>query len=202
MRIKDILSIREFEPVVDLTWGLNIDEHERMLSKYIMTDEIAETFVEILESFNMVRSKNRIEKLNGDINTTAKRAHILSGQYGTGKSYFLLMLSIILEMKNSSLATKMIEHFKDFPELQYQLQYIQDRKKYFVVRINGESQNEKEFVDVIQSTVIEAMEKEFKDLKMSSVYSSVRGTLENAYSRFPEEIDEYLDKTMIQWKIY
>lgn len=40
MRIKDILSIREFEPVVDLTWGLNIDEHERMLSKYIMTDEI------------------------------------------------------------------------------------------------------------------------------------------------------------------
>lgn len=194
MRIKDILSIREFEPVVDLTWGLNIDEHERMLSKYIMTDEIAETFVEILESFNMVRSKKRIENLNGDINTTAKRAHILSGQYGTGKSYFLLMLSIILEMKNSSLATKMIEHFKDFPELQYQLQYIQDRKKYFVVRINGEAQNEKEFVDVIQSTVIEAMEKEFKNLKMTAVYSSVAEILKNAYPIYSEKIDEYLEK--------
>lgn len=37
MRIKDILSIKEFEPVVDLSWGLNINEHEKMLSKYIMT---------------------------------------------------------------------------------------------------------------------------------------------------------------------
>ena len=45
MRIKDILTIKEFEPVVDLAWGLNINEHEKMLSKYIMTDDIAETFV-------------------------------------------------------------------------------------------------------------------------------------------------------------
>ena len=136
MRIKDILTIKEFEPVVDLACGLNINEHEKMLSKYIMTDDIAETFVEILESFNMVRSKSRIEKLSGDINSTVKRAHILSGQYGTGKSYFLLMLSIILEMRNSVLANKMIEQFKNYPELQFQLRVIQDKKKYFVVLLH------------------------------------------------------------------
>ncbi|MGL5904681.1 MAG: hypothetical protein ACRCZO_18500, partial [Cetobacterium sp.] len=61
MRIKDILTIREFEPVVDLTWGLDINEHEKMLTKYIMTDDLAETFTDILESFNMVRSESRRE---------------------------------------------------------------------------------------------------------------------------------------------
>ncbi|MGL5638780.1 MAG: hypothetical protein ACRCW7_05495 [Cetobacterium sp.] len=194
MKIRDILTIREFEPVVDLTWGLNINEHEKMLSKYIMTDDIAETFVEILESFNMVRSESRREKLSGDINSTVKRAHILSGQYGTGKSYFLLMLSIILEMKNSMLADKMINHFKDYPELQYQLKIIQEKKKYFVVRINGESENQKEFIDVIQSKVIESLEKEFKELRIGSIYSSVKDTLEKAYSKFSDEIDDYLDE--------
>ncbi|MGL5988628.1 hypothetical protein [Cetobacterium sp.] len=194
MRIRDILTIREFEPVVDLTWGLNINEHERMLSKYIMTDDIAETFVEILESFNMIRSESRRDKLSGDINSTVKRAHILSGQYGTGKSYFLLMLSIILEMKNSMLADKMIKHFKDYPELQFQLKAIQEKKRYFVVRINGESENQKEFIDVIQSKVIESLEKEFKELRIGSIYSSVKDTLEKAYSKFSDEIDEYLDE--------
>lgn len=194
MKIKDILTIKEFEPVVDLSWGLNTNEHEKMLSKYIMTDCIAETFVEILESLNMIRSQSRIEKLSGDVNTTIKRAHILSGQYGTGKSYFLLMLSIILEMKNTTLLAKMVEHFKDYPELQFQLKAIQERKKYFVVRINGESENQKEFIDVIQSKVIENLEKEFKELKIASVYSSVKNTLEKAYYRFGSEIDDYLEE--------
>lgn len=195
-KIKEILAIKEFEPVVDLSWGLNINEHEERLAKYIMTDEIAETFVEILESFNMVRSKTRIEKLSGDINSTVKRAHILSGQYGTGKSYFLLMLSIILEMKNSMLAEKMINQFKNYPELQFQLKVIQDKKKYFVIRINGESENQKEFIDVVQSKILESLEKEFTDLKISSVYSSVKNALLKAYDNplFQESIDEYLEE--------
>lgn len=195
MRIKDILSIKEFEPVVDLSWGLNINEHEKMLSKYIMTDDIAETFVEILESFNMVRSRSRIEKLSGDINTTVKRSHILSGQYGTGKSYFLLMLSIILEMKNSVLANKMIEQFKDYPELQFQLKVIQDKKKYFVVRINGESENQKEFIDVIQSKILESLEKEFDDFKINSVYFSAKETISKFYYSpiYRDSIDQYLE---------
>mgnify|MGYP001213183514 FL=1 len=195
MRIKDILSIKEFEPVVDLSWGLNINEHEKMLSKYIMTDDIAETFVEILESFNMVRSRSRIEKLSGDINTTVKRSHILSGQYGTGKSYFLLMLSIILEMKNSVLANKMIEQFKDYPELQFQLKVIQDKKKYFVVRINGESENQKEFIDVIQSKILESLEKEFDDFKINSVYFSAKETISKVYYSpiYRDSIDQYLE---------
>lgn len=196
MRIKDILTIKEFEPVVDLAWGLNINEHEKMLSKYIMTDDIAETFVEILESFNMVRSKSRIEKLSGDINSTVKRAHILSGQYGTGKSYFLLMLSIILEMRNSVLANKMIEQFKNYPELQFQLRVIQDKKKYFVVRINGEAENQKEFIDVIQSKILESLEREFKELRINSVYSSVKKSILKAYENplFRDSIDEYLEE--------
>lgn len=196
MRIKDILTIKEFEPVVDLAWGLNINEHEKMLSKYIVTDEIAETFVEILESFNMIRSKTRIEKLSGDINSTVKRSHILSGQYGTGKSYFLLMLSIILEMKNSILANKMIEQFKNYPELQFQLKVIQDKKKYFVVRINGEAENQKEFIDVIQSKILENLEREFEDLKINSVYSSVKKSIQKAYENplFKDSIDKYLEE--------
>lgn len=195
MRIRDVLSIKEFNPVVDLSWGLDISKHEQMLSNYIMTEDTADIFTEILESLNLVRSSSRRDKLSGDVSSSIRRAHIISGQYGTGKSYFLLMLSIVLEMKNIALAERIIERFKEYPELQYQLKYIKENKKYFVVRINGELENEKEFKDVIQSRILESLKKEFLDIKLSTVYQTMIKALENMYLKRSDEIDEILEKT-------
>ena len=182
MNIGDIVSLKKFDPVVNLNWANNINEQERLLSNYIMTEELAEIFTNMLESITLVRSDVRRKKLGGDISPNdTKRAHIISGQYGTGKSYFLLMLNIVLEMKNSNLTNKLIERFIDYPELQFQLKYIRDNKKYFLVRINGENENEKEFKDVIQSQILGVLEKNFDGVAIGSVYKKTLKIFEDIY---------------------
>lgn len=193
MNIGNIVSLKKFDPVVDLKWANNINIQERLLSNYIMTEELADIFTNILESITLVRSDTRRKELGGDISPNdTKRAHVLSGQYGTGKSYFLLMLNIVLEMKNSSLADKLIERFSDYPELQFQLQYIKDKKKYFLVRINGENENEKEFKDVIQSQIIEVLEDHFDNVTIGSVYKKTLAMLEEIYSEHKSLMDDKL----------
>lgn len=194
MKIREIVSLKEFDPVVDLNWAGNINEQERLLSNYIMTEQLAEVFINILESLNLVRSDKRRELKSGDVDSAAtKRSHIISGQYGTGKSYFLLMLSVILEMKNSYLAAAIINRFSKFPELQFQLKFIRENKKYFVVRINGEAENEKEFKDVIQERIISALESEFGDVQIQTVYKKMIETLEKVYGQHKSTIDKVLE---------
>ncbi|WP_320046563.1 BREX system ATP-binding domain-containing protein [uncultured Ilyobacter sp.] len=195
MNIRELVSLKSFDPVINLSWAGNINEQERLLSNYIMTENLAEIFVNMLESITLTRSEGRREKLGGDIDlTVTKRSHILSGQYGTGKSYFLLMLNVVLEMKNTSLANKIIERFSEYPELQYQLKHIRENKKYFLVRINGENENEKEFKDIIQSEVINALEKEFGEVNISSVYKKTLSMFQEVYDRNRNRMDEILSK--------
>lgn len=193
MNIGDIVSLKKFDPVVNLNWANNINEQERLLSNYIMTEDLANIFTNMLESITLVRSDIRRKKLGGDISPNdTKRAHILSGQYGTGKSYFLLMLNIVLEMKNSDLTDKLIERFIDYPELQFQLKYIKKNKKYFLVRINGENENEKEFKDVIQSQIVETLEENFDDVAIGSVYKKNLKIFEDIYLKDKQKIDDTL----------
>ncbi|MBP6281405.1 MAG: hypothetical protein KA384_05060 [Leptotrichiaceae bacterium] len=193
MKIRDIVNLREFDPVVDLSWATDINEQERMLSNYIMTESLAERFVDILESLNLVRSEARRNEKSGDIDSSAtKRSHIISGFYGTGKSYFLLMLNVILSMENKRLTDMMIEKFSNFPELKYQLEVIKDRKKYFVVRVNGESENEKEFKNVIQETVISALEKHFGEINIETLYTQMLKILDTVYEKNSSGVENYL----------
>lgn len=191
MLIKDLINLKSFDPVINLNWAGKINEQERLLANYIMTEDLAEIFVDMLESITMVRSSERRKKLQ-DINNSIKRAHILSGQYGTGKSYFLLMLNIVLEMKNSYLAEELINRFSDFPELQYQLNLIRDQKKYFLVRINGENENEKEFKDVIQAEVTKALENEFTDVSLTSVYKETTESFNKIVISNRNRIEDFL----------
>lgn len=191
MLIKELINLKSFDPVINLKWAGNINEQERLLANYIMTEDLAEIFVDILESITMVRSSTRRAKLQ-DINPSMKRAHILSGQYGTGKSYFLLMLSVVLEMKNSRLADELISRFNNFPELQYQLNLIRKDKKYFLVRINGENENEKDFKDVIQSEVTRALEEKFEDISLSSVYKETMENFDRVVRANRNKIEDFL----------
>ena len=65
MLIKDLINLKSFDPVINLNWAGEIDEQERLLANYIMTENLAEIFVDILESITMVRSSGRRKKLGG-----------------------------------------------------------------------------------------------------------------------------------------
>ncbi|MGM0409960.1 MAG: DUF6079 family protein [Bacillota bacterium] len=177
MKIKNIVELKSFEPVINLKWADNVNAQEHLLNNYIMTEDLAELFGNILETINMIRFEDKREEL-GSLDKDTLRSHIISGQYGTGKSYFLLMLSIILELKDEKVAEELLNKFNDFPELSYQLKNIIDKKDYLVVRINGENENEKRFSDVIQESVIERLEKEFDDVLLKSNYQNLLENLE------------------------
>ena len=202
MRINDIITLKNFDSVIDLSWAENKGQQERLLSNYILTENLSETFTSILESITFVRSNTRIKEKNGDLDTSVKRSHIVSGQYGTGKSYFLLMLSIILEMKDSEMIEKLLNKFKSFPELYYQVKYIQENKKYLVVRINGEAESEKEFKDVIQSEIIKKMKEKFPNEELTTVYSQYLKIIEENLlvnhlertEKIADELDEDLSE--------
>ncbi|SHI04415.1 hypothetical protein [Clostridium grantii] len=194
MKIREIVSLKEFDPVIDLSWAGNVNEQERLLANYIMTEQLAEVFTNMLESLNLVRSDTRRELKSGDVDSVAtKRSHVISGQYGTGKSYFLLMLNILLEMKNTYLTDAIIDKFSKFPELQFQLKYIREKKKYFVVRVNGEAENEKEFKDVIQGHIVSALELEFGDVPIQTIYKKNREMFEKVYKQHKNTIDNVLE---------
>lgn len=194
MKIRDIVLLKEFDPVIDLTRAENLNEQERLLGNYIMTEKLAETFINILESINMTRSSNRREEKGGDIDRIAtKRSHIVTGQYGMGKSYFLLMLNIILEMKNTKLYDELIKRFQRFPELKYHLEFIKNNKKYFVVRINGEAENEKDFKDMLQEEIIKSLQNNFGEIEITSVYQEALDGLDRLYLNMSNQIDKFLD---------
>lgn len=180
MKISEVVELKKFDSVIDLSWGENDEQQERLLSSYIVTEELEETFVSILESINGIRSEKRRELKNSDIDGTVKRAHIISGQYGTGKSYFLLMLSIILEMKNTSIIEKILNKFENLEELSYQINYIKNEKKYLVVRINGETESEKSFKDVIQYQVKKVIDEKFPNEDLKTTYSQYLSYIEES----------------------
>jgi hypothetical protein len=174
MKIKDLVTLKSFQPVINLKWADNKNEQVSLLKNYILTEDLAELFTSILETINMKRSSERCEELGGDIDSVdTLRSHVIRGQYGTGKSYFLLMLSIILESNDNVLKEKLLSKVKAFPDLYYQLDYIINQKSYLVVRINGENQNEKHFDDMIQGAVIKRLNQEFDDVILKTNYQNL-----------------------------
>ncbi len=192
-KIRDIVSLKEFDPVIDLSWAGEVSEQERLLENYVMTEDLAKMFVDILESITLIRSEGRRKEKNSDINPhDTLRAHVLTGSYGSGKSYFLLMLDIILEQKNEVIITNLLNKFEKFPELKYQIEKIRDMGKYFLVRINGDMENEKHFKDIIINNTLERMEEEFEDVKIRSVYKKYQEAFQNMYNKNKENVDRIL----------
>lgn len=199
-KIRDIVSLKEFDPVIDLSWADEVSEQERLLENYVITEDLANMFVDILESITLIRSEGRRKEKNGDINPhETLRAHVLTGSYGSGKSYFLLMLDIILEQKNETIISNLLDKFEKFPELKYQVEKIRDMGKYFLVRINGEMENEKSFKDIIINKTLERMEDEFENVQIKSIYKKYQEAFENMYSRNKEAVDRVLESKNLEF---
>ncbi|SDC27700.1 MULTISPECIES: hypothetical protein [unclassified Candidatus Frackibacter] len=200
MKIKDLVSLRSFQPVINLKWADDKNEQLSLLENYILTEDLAELFTDVLETITMKRSPERCDQLGGDIDSVdVQRSHIISGQYGTGKSYFLLMLSIILELKNDRLAEELLDKVKEFTDLHYQLDHIIDEMKYLVVRINGENENEKHFDDVIQEAVINRLHQEFDNVVLKSNYQNL---LDNLIAHKEHDVRSKLLEEVLNPKSY
>lgn len=184
-KISDVVSIKTFRPVINLQWANDNSESLNLVNSYIITEELAEHFEKILESITLQRHEDRLEMLGSDIDIErVQRSFIIRGSYGTGKSYFLVVLSTLLQCIYDGNYDKIIEKFKDFPNIVYHLEILKKRnKKLLVVRINGDEEIGGEFDDIIEAAIINEINEEFGECILKSAFEMAVDWLEENRNR-------------------
>lgn len=180
-KIKEVTSLKKFKPVIEIN-GVRDEEKSELFNDYIITEGIAKNFEDIFEEMTLCKSEEK-RRQGEDINPSKiGRAFLLRGSYGTGKSYFLLTMSTILEEISKGNGDKIKDKFKDFDGIVYQVDKLIEEGKYFVVSINGVSETNIDFEDSIVKNFIQKSKENFPedDFVSISVFENAVRNLENA----------------------
>lgn len=170
MKLKDVVSIKPITRVIDFQ-----SRDRSLINGYVMMEETAEYFVDILEGFTRLRDEKTTEKRGSIVPAKVNRSSKITGTYGVGKSYFLLMLKAMLEaLENSEDFNNIVAKINNFQSIKYQLDQLNSEgKKYIIVDINGKSFAEVDFKTVIEKQIyrklIETIGKE--KLNFNSFYN-------------------------------
>lgn len=182
--IGSIVKLRKFAPVVDLSWADTPGDQSgsNLIGSYIITNELAGHFEKVLESFTLQRHERRALREGAILDSlTHPRAHMLRGQYGTGKSYFLLMISALVEaLGNDSLFEELYNKFRMFENIRYHMEELRRRgSRYLVVRIDGVKNIDMRFHELVQKSVLNRIEKLLGAHDFSESYKLAVGKLED-----------------------
>lgn len=174
-QIGSVVKLRKFAPVVDLQWADTPGDESglSLIGSYIVTGELAGHFENILESFTLQRHERKAAREGGILDaSTHPRAHMLRGQYGTGKSYFLLMVSALMEsLGNSMLFNELYGKFRMFDGIRFHMESLrQTGAKYLVVRIDGVKNIDMRFHELVQKSVLSRIEKVIGEHDFSDSY--------------------------------
>ena len=171
-KISDIVSLKKFKEVIDFQLT-DENEEKRLVDDYIVTEQLANHIEDILESLTISKSTKRRE-MGEDINPALiKRSFMVRGAYGTGKSYFLLILGAILDSLGNDKIDSLMEKFKGFEGVVYQLNKLkEDNIKYFTIRVDGVVETERDLEDAIRFNLIKKFKKVFDEYEPNSIYDS------------------------------
>jgi hypothetical protein len=79
-KFSDVVRVKQFAPVIELAWVDDPERSEQLTTDYIVNEELAELFTDVLSSqfpgYEAVLSS--IYK---------RRSHLITAQYGSGKTY-------------------------------------------------------------------------------------------------------------------
>lgn len=169
-KVSDLIkSSKNFQVSVNIDFDLG---NEEKIRNFIPTQESLKLLEEIILS----------------VNDNSKRARILIGAYGKGKSYIILVLLSILSsaVENKScydLLLKKINEYK--PELsQYVKEYINSNKKLLPIVINGSSASlSQSFMHALYTTL---KRKEFENLMPQTHFEAAVNMIDLWKEKFPE----------------
>lgn len=187
-KIGSIVRLRKFSPVIDLQWAETPGDESGLglIGSYIVTGELAGYFENVLESFTLQRHEKKALR-EGAIPDVSihPRAHMLRGQYGTGKSYFLLMVSAFIEaLGDNRLFDELYEKFRVFENIRFHMDGLRKAQaKYLVVRIDGVKNIDMRFHELVQKSVMNRIKKVFGD-------DSFSGSYENAVRKLEEYLQD------------
>lgn len=204
--IGNIVKLKKFAPVVDLKWADSLGEGTgfNLIDNYIVTTELASYFEKVLEGFTLTRHEKRALREGNILDaSTHPRSFILRGQYGTGKSYFLLMMSVLLEsLENHTLFNEVSNKFSMFEGIRHHMDLLrQNSAKYLVVRIDGAKNIDTRFFELVQKSVILKIEKALGEHDINDSYTiAVQKLEEYKYDPvFSKLLDDELERRSLSY---
>ncbi len=201
MRLKEVVSIKPILQVIDFQ-----SEDKSLIDGYVIMDQTAKYFTKIFEGFTQVRDEKSTNEHGSIQPGSVSRCHKITGTYGVGKSYFILMLKAMLEsLEDENDFNNIIHKFKDFESVVYQLKTLKkEAKKYIIVSINGKSFSELDFKSVIEDQVYKTIANEIgrENLNFDSFFENTVNQLNEwkrtgsvLYKEFKEKFRDSIDYT-------
>ena len=170
VKIADVVRIKEFAPVIELDMAKKPKLHRQLVAQYIVTEDLADLFVRILSSPLMATGAIMSEVLN-------RRAHLITAQYGSGKTYFLLMLASMLEsLGDSEKFAQTQTKFSGFPNVLNTLQQLKG-KKFLVIRLNAKGHGDIPLKELLVRSLRDVATPIKPDLILESEYTAAADNL-------------------------
>ncbi len=164
-RIADVVRVKEFAPVIDLAMADRPNLHRQLIDSYIVTEDLAELFVKILRSPLTAEGATMGQVLN-------RRSHLITAQYGAGKSYFLLMLGALLASLGDPQALSTVQaRFSGFHNVLQALSDLHGRR-FLVVRLDAKGCGDIPLRELLVREVSDAARKIEPGLELKSEYSA------------------------------
>ena len=170
--IKDVTTLTRFEPAIKLQ-AISADWKDHYFHDYILTEGLADVYEKILSSILSDGWGSTASTLPAE----RRRAHLLSAQYGTGKSYFLTILSALLDTGGNAVRLQTAkEKFGNFREVQDLLGQLSD-KRFLVIQVSAEDKGDIRFKELLVRSLLDQVSKVSPDAVFSNEYTEAANHL-------------------------
>jgi hypothetical protein len=199
--IGDVTDLAAFEPAIKLQ-AISADLGNRYFSDYILTQDLATLYTRIFSSilgdeWGNTASKTPAEQL---------RSHLIAAQYGTGKSYFLMVLSALLRAGGDAARLQTAKRkFETFPDVQKQLAQLAN-EKFLIIQISAEDKGDTRFRELLVRSLLDEVIKILPDATFSNEYTLAIEQLEelekpefvSVKQRFVQVLEEHFHISLQQ----
>ncbi len=196
--IKDVTTLVAFEPAIKLQ-ALSADSRNHYFKDYILTQDLADIHARLLSSILGDGWGSKASTLPAE----RRRSHLITAQYGTGKSYFLIILSALLDAGGDTIRLQTAKKkFEAFREVQGLLGQLSD-KKFLIIQVSAEDKGDIRFKELLVRSLLDQVAKVLPDAAFSNEYTEAINHLEEVESSpigpaFAQVLEEQFDTSLQQ----
>lgn len=171
--IRDVTELAAFEPAIKLR-AIIADPSNHYFRDYILTKDLADVYASILSSI----VGDGWGSTASTIPSERRRSHLISAQYGTGKSYFLTILSAILgaagDFVRLQATTEKFADFSSVPKLLGKLSGM----KFLVIQISAEDKGDIRCKELLVRSLLDCLAAEVPGAVVDNEYIEAARNLE------------------------
>lgn len=196
--IKNVTTLAAFEPAIKLQ-ALNADLRNPYFRDYILTQDLADVYGKILSAILGDEWGSTASTLPAE----RRRSHLVSAQYGTGKSYFLMILSALLTAGGDTARLQTAKKkFEAFHGVQSLLNELSD-KKFLIIQVSAEDKGDIRFKELLVRSLLDQVAKVLPDVAFSNEYTEAISQLEEVESSpigqaFAQVLNEQFETSLQQ----